>query len=190
LDTTPVTLLDRLRTPGDEEAWRRLVELVTPLLLAWARRVGMNRDDAADLAQEVFAVLVKELPTFQYDPSRSFRAWLKTVTMNKCRQRGRRAGIGVDADARLDEIAAPDVDTAWEHEYRHQLVLRAFETIKGDVQHRTWQACWELIVAGRDAADVAAELDLTPGAVYVAKCRVLRRLRQVLEGMLDDEPCA
>ncbi|HVA50605.1 MAG TPA: sigma-70 family RNA polymerase sigma factor [Pirellulales bacterium] len=184
MDTTPITLLERLRTPGDEDAWRQLVALVTPLLLAWARRVGMRREDAADLAQDVLAILVQKLPTFDYDPAQSFRAWLKTIAMNKWRERLRRPATQ-SLDGHLDRLAAPDAEAAWEKEYRFQLVLRAFEAIKDDFQPRTWQACRELVVRGRDVKQVAAELGMSADAVYVAKCRVLRRLRKELDGMLE-----
>ena len=186
MDTTPVTLLERLRAPDDEDAWRQLVALVTPLLLAWGHRVGLRRDDAADLAQDVLAVLVQKLPAFEYDPAQSFRAWLKTIAMNKWRERLRRPAMrSLDGNGHSHQLAAPDAEAAWEREYRFQLVLRSFEAIKDDFQPRTWRACWELVVRGRDVAEVAAELDLSPGAVYVAKCRVLRRLRKELEGMLE-----
>jgi RNA polymerase sigma-70 factor, ECF subfamily len=186
MDTTPVTLLERLGTRGDEDAWRELVALVTPLLLTWARRVGLSREDGADLAQDVLAVLVSELPKFEYDPDRSFRAWLKTIAMNKWRERMRRARMrAVQSERHLEELPAPDAEAAWENEYRVQLVLRAFETIRGEFRPRTWQVCWELVVRGRDAADVCRQLDLSPDALYAAKYRVLHRLRKELDGMLD-----
>lgn len=186
MDTTPVTLLERLRMRGDEDAWRELVALITPLLLAWARRVGLSGDDAADLAQDVLTVLVTKLPSFDYDSARSFRAWLKTIAMNKWRERVRRAGVRpLESDRRVDDLAAPDAEAAWEKEYRFQLVLRAFEAIKSDFQPRTWEACWELVVCGREPSDVCRQLNLTPHALYAAKYRVLRRLRKELEGMLE-----
>lgn len=148
MDTTPVTLLERLRTPGNEDAWRQLVALITPLILAWAHRVGLRRDDAADLAQDVLTVLVRKLPAFDYDPTQSFRAWLKTIAMNRWRERLRRpTAQSLDTAGQLDDLAAPDADAAWEKEYRFQLVLRAFENIKDDFQPATWQACWELVVS-------------------------------------------
>lgn len=185
MDTTPVTLLARLRTPGDEDAWPELVALVTPLLLTWARRVGLKHDDAADLAQDVLTVLVEKLRTFDYDPEQSFRAWLKTIALNKWRQHRRRPAMRSLDAADIDEPAAPEADTAWESEYRFQLILRGFEAIMADFQPHTWQACYELVIRGRPAAEVAAELGLTAGALYAAKCRVLKRLRQELEGMLE-----
>lgn len=185
MDTTPITLLERLRSPDGEDAWPELIALITPLLLAWGRRVGLGPEDAADLAQDVLAVLVVQLRSFEYNPEQSFRAWLKTIALNKWRQRLRRPAMRSLDAGHISEPAAPDAEAAWENEYRFQLVLRGFEAIKSDFQPRTWQACWELVVRGRTSAEVAAELGLTTGALYAAKCRVLKRLRQELAGMLE-----
>ena len=73
----------------------------------------------------------------------------------------------------------------WEAEYRQHLTNRALRLMQADFQPATWQAFWEQVVVGRPAADVAAELGLTPGAVYAARFRVLDRLRRELAGMLD-----
>src|SRR5262245_60040259 len=87
---TPASLLERLRRPDDREAWARFVELYTPLLYFWARRTGLQQADAADLVQEVLAVLFRKLLEFTYDKQRSFRNWLRTVTLNKWRETVRR----------------------------------------------------------------------------------------------------
>src|SRR5687768_5078078 len=79
MNETSASLLERLRRPADAEAWSRFVELYTPVLFAWARGVGLQDADAADLVQDVLAGLLRSLPTFQYDPGKSFRAWLRTV---------------------------------------------------------------------------------------------------------------
>lgn len=186
MDTTPVSLLERIRTPGDHEAWTRLVELATPLLFFWAQRAGLRRHDAADLVQDVLTVLVRKLPDFVYDRERSFRGWLKTVTSNKLSERRRAPAARAEpGDGWLDELAGPDdSDAFWEVEYREYLVARALEIMRADFQPTTWKACWEHVVSGRSAEEVAAELGLSAGAVYVAKSRVLRRLRQELGGML------
>lgn len=104
MDTTPVTLLERLRTPGGDDAWCELAALVTPLLLVWGRRIGLSRDDADDLAQDMLTVLVDKLRSFDYDSARSFRAWLKTIAMNKWRQRQRKSAR-ITSKAR-DELEA------------------------------------------------------------------------------------
>ena len=85
METTSLSLLRRVRNPLDEAAWGRLVDLYAPFLHAWGRNAGLSDSDAADLVQEVLRVLVKKLPEFEYDPSKSFRSWLKTVTVNRAK---------------------------------------------------------------------------------------------------------
>jgi len=185
--TTSVTLLQRLKNPGDQAAWRRFVELYTPLLLFWTRRTGLNETDAADVTQDVLIVLLNELPEFQYDPARTFRGWLRTVTLNKIRARFRRRALpSGNGDIGLSGVSAPDdLGELWEEEYRHHVVASALTLMKDEFEPTTWQACWEHTVSGRSAAEVGRELGLSEGAVYVAKCRVLRRLRQELANLLD-----
>jgi RNA polymerase sigma-70 factor, ECF subfamily len=188
MDTTPVSLLQRIQQSGDSVAWRRLVDLTTPLILSWGQRAGLSPHDAADLVQDVLTVLVQELPQFQYDPSKSFRAWLKTVTLNKHRQRMRRhlAGPREQGDATLDDLPDGNPSEAfWEREFGEQLVVRAFEVMQSEFRPTTWRACWESVVSGRSAGEIAAELGITPGAVHSAKSKVLRRLRHELKGMME-----
>src|SRR5437762_6031155 len=90
MDTTDASLLERLKLPVDQRAWSRFVDLYTPLIYSWGRQVGLQESDAADLVQEVFALLVVKMPDFAYDRHKSFRAWLRTVTLNKWRDRCRR----------------------------------------------------------------------------------------------------
>jgi RNA polymerase sigma-70 factor (ECF subfamily) len=184
---TPASLLERLWQPGDQDAWARFVELYTPLLYSWARRAGLREPDAADLVQDVFTVLIRKLPEFRYDRDRSFRAWLRTVTLNKWRENRRRAvPVHDPGGPPLEEIAAPeDGDSFEETEYRRHLVGRALELIWNDFQPTTWEAWCAHGLAGRPAAAVAGELGLTVKAVYLAKARVLRRLRQELAGLLE-----
>jgi RNA polymerase sigma-70 factor (ECF subfamily) len=184
--STPPSLLEQLRQPGNNGAWVRLVRLYTPLLWRWARRLGLQPPDAADLVQDVFFVVWQKLPEFTYRPGGSFRAWLYTVLVNKWRDRlRRRTERPVDADdPALAGLAAPE-GAAEEAEYRTQLAGRAMELIRGEFQPATWSAFWECAVRGRAAAEVALELGMKPNAVYQAKFRVLRRLRDELEGLLD-----
>ena len=184
MHTTPISLLERLRQPSEEAAWGRFVELYTPLLYSWTRRLGLQDSDCADLVQEVFTVLVGKMPQFRYDPDKSFRAWLWTVLYNKWRSSRRR-----QTEASLEDVVDPhDPDGAGsleEAEYRRQLVSRALQLMRTDFEPTTWTACWQFVVGGRPAAQVAAELGISPNAVYIAKCRVLRRLRKELDGLID-----
>jgi RNA polymerase sigma-70 factor (ECF subfamily) len=188
MEQTPASLLERLRHADEAGAWERFVELYTPFLYHCARRLGLRSEDAADLVQDVFAVLVRKLPEFTYDRDKSFRSWLRTVVLNKWRENyRRRVPQPAEAPGPLpDDLAGSDPNDAFtEAEYRQYLMARALKIMQAQFQPTTWKACWEHTVSGRPAAEVAAELGISEGAVYVAKHRVLRRLRQELEGLLD-----
>jgi len=180
--TTSASLLDRLRRPDDAEAWARFVELYTPLLHRWACRLGLQEADAADLVQDVFGVLLRKLPEFTYDPERSFRGWLRTVLVNHWRNRPRRTATPLTADPLSPDPAADLQDD----EYRRYLVGRALQVMQTDFEPSTWRACWESVAQGRPAAEVAEELGISVAAVYIARSRVLRRLREELWGLLEE----
>jgi RNA polymerase sigma-70 factor (ECF subfamily) len=188
MDTTPATLLERLRQEPDEEAWGRFVHLYTPLLFFWARRCGESEQDAADLVQEVFVSLVQTLPTFTYEPrSGKFRNWLRTLLLNKLRDRHRRDARRSKAVARHPlEAELPDgAEAFWEAEYQKELARRALRLMQAEFAPNTWKACWETVVQARNPEEVGRELGISENAVYIARCRVLRRLRQELSGLVE-----
>jgi RNA polymerase sigma-70 factor, ECF subfamily len=187
MDATSASLLNQLKEPNPQRAWERLVDLYSPLIYLWACRMGLQAQDAADLAQDVLLTLVQKLPEFQLQPGKSFRAWLKKVTVNRWRDMSRRkVAARVGGPPLPDDVAVPDsANVLFEGEYLEYLVGRAVAVMQSDFQPATWKACWAVVVEGRPAADVAAELQLTLAAVYAARSRVLRRLRQELAGLLD-----
>jgi RNA polymerase sigma-70 factor (ECF subfamily) len=187
MDKTPASLLERLRHP-DEGAWPRFVDLYTPLLYFWACRMGLQESDAADLVQDVFTILLQKFPEFRYDKNKSFRSWLRTVTMNRWHDNMRRkaAALRDAGPVGLEDVAVPDdAKELWEKEYSEHLVARAAEVMKVEFQPATWQAFWSLAVEGKSGTEVASALGLSVDAVYAAKSRVLRRLRRELDGMLE-----
>jgi RNA polymerase sigma-70 factor, ECF subfamily len=155
-----------------------LVHLYTPLLFAWARRCRETEHDAADLVQEVFAVLVQTLPAFRYDRSGKFRGWLRTLMMNKLRDRKRRQAR---SDKALDKlrhlVELSEAEAFWETDYRRAVARRALHLMQADFAPATWKACWETVAEGRAPAELARELGISENAVYIAKHRVLQRLR-------------
>jgi RNA polymerase sigma-70 factor (ECF subfamily) len=188
MSTTSASLLERLRRPDERAAWERFVELYTPLIYYWARRVGLQPSDAADLVQDVFTLLVRKLPEFAYDRHKSFRGWLRTVTLNKWRENRRRRTVPAreEGGPALSDLVSPEDPEAFtEAEYRQYLARRALELMQKEFPATTWKACWEVVVSGRPAGEVAAQLGLSVDSVYAAKSRVLRRLRRELEGLLE-----
>src|SRR5262245_37397575 len=107
MNTTSASLLERLGQPAERElAWNRFVRLYTPLLYHWARRLELSSADAADLVQEVFALLLRQLPRFAYDARKSFRGWLRIVTLNRWRDLRRRCALPLrEGDDSLNEAA-------------------------------------------------------------------------------------
>jgi RNA polymerase sigma-70 factor (ECF subfamily) len=182
--TTRLSLLVRIRDRTDEDAWAEFVDLYAPLVYALARRHGLQDADAADLTQEVLRTVVRVAPGFAYEPTRgSFRGWLLTVARNQLRKwaqaRSRRPAAG-DAETHrlLQEQPAPEEEAAWEREYRERLFLWAAQRVRTAFQPRTWEAFWQTAVEERDPQAVAGALGLSVGAVYIARSRVLARLRE------------
>jgi RNA polymerase sigma-70 factor (ECF subfamily) len=190
------SLVRRLQSQ-DSQAWRRLVFLFGPVVYAWCRRGGLQEADAADVRQEVFHVLSSKIGHFRREgPGSTFRGWLWTITHRKIldhqrRRAGRPVAIGgsdvleqIQAIPARDDREASDLggDAAAERAY---LFRRAAEAIRAEFETRTWQAFYRVAVENQSAADVAADLGMSKGAVYVAKSRVLRRLREELADLLD-----
>jgi RNA polymerase sigma factor (sigma-70 family) len=191
--TTRVSLLVRIRDRGDEDAWTEFVDLYAPLVYSLARRRGLQEADAADLTQDVLRSVVRTAPRFAYDPGRgSFRGWLFTVARNQLRkwahERQREPpASGSPDDQRLieEQPAPPDEGNFWEAEYRARLFAWAAERVRPSFRPSTWQAFWKTAVEERDPAAVAAELGMSVGAVYIARTRVLARLREVIRKVQD-----
>ncbi len=184
---TPASLLERLRQPTEQISWSRFVRLYTPLLYSWARRLGLQSDEAGDLVQDVFTLLLQKLPTFHYNGQKRFRGWLWTVTVNKWRENRRRqsALAPVGLTAVTEPAVADPIEEISEAEYRAYVLRRIQHLMQVEFPPATWRAYWEHVACGKPAPQVAADLGISVGAVYVAKCRVLRRLREELAGLLD-----
>jgi RNA polymerase sigma factor (sigma-70 family) len=189
---TRVTLLNRLKDGADADAWHEFVHLYGPVVYGFARKRGLQDADAADLMQEVLRSVARNAVRMEYDPKRgTFRGWLYTVTRNKIYnflngQRNRPRGTGDSAaQERLDAIAdrTDDRDDDWELEYQRRLSAKAMDRVQHEFQANTWKAFWGTVVEGRAAQEVGSELRMTSGSVYMAKSRVLARLREEVQRM-------
>ncbi len=177
---------------ADPAAWTRLVGLYAALVATWCRRWGVAEQDIADLLQDVFAAVAAHLPRFRKEqPADTFRGWLATIARNKVHDYHRRRAVqpaalgGTEASMRLAQVLDPEadcgsIDSAAADPAFGEVLARALASIRGEFHEKTWLAFWNIVVAGRSTADVAAELNMRPGTVRVAKSRVLVRLRREL----------
>ncbi len=193
MSVTSATLLERLRDPRDADAWSRLVDLYTPLIRGWAERLNVRGTDADDLVQEVMTVVVRRFPEFVH-PERpgAFRGWLRAIaancarTMWKSRKVYPTAPGGSDFGSYLARLEDPtdDFAQAWEREHDLHVTRKLLDRIKPDFEARTWELFGRFVLDGLSAEEVATETGTTANAVYIAKSRVLARLREEAGGLL------
>jgi len=188
---TRMSLLLRLRDPRDTQAWGNFVELYAPLVYRQARRTGLQDADAADITQEVFRVVAATINQFEYDTRRGeFRGWLYRVTQNKIRDAAARRQTTGSGDTAVHDLlaeqAAVTTPDDWNEEFRKSLLAWGYEQVRGRCETETWKAFWLTAVEGLSGAEVAAQLGISVGAVYVAKSRVLVRLKEVLAPWEDE----
>ena len=187
--STTATLVAGLKD-FDNKTWERLVRLYTPLVYHWCQKVDVPHDDIQDIVQEVFKSVAENIQKFQKEKSQgSFRGWLRVITRRKAIELYRKKGKqpqgegGTEAMNKMQEVPAPESADSEPEDPQEQSIFynQALELIKDEFKEQTWKAFWGVVVDGRSPKDVAADLDMKPGAVRVAKCRVLQRLRQELE---------
>jgi RNA polymerase sigma factor (sigma-70 family) len=193
---TRASLLVRLRDVADGDAWREFTRLYAPVIYGFARKRGLQDADAADLMQDVLRSVSGAMNRLEYDPVRgTFRGWLFTVTRNKVFNflDGRKRHVQASGDSRVQERLEQHADSDgtlsgdWEADYQRSLAAQAMERVKPEFQAATWQSFLLTAVEGQSPAQVSARVGLSVGAIYVAKSRVIARLRQEIERMQGDE---
>ena len=194
MNETSLTLLDRLRRSPGSESWDRLVELYSPLIRAWLRRYDVQDNDANDLVQEVLLAVAKDLGKFEHGGSPgAFRGWLKAILVNRLRgfwrARGRRPQVRGDSDlderlAQLDDPAS-EMSRIWNQQHDQFVLRQLLALVEPHFSPNTWQAFHRVALKGQPADVVAAELGISVNAVFIAKSRVLSRLRQEADGLVE-----
>jgi len=187
---TRASLLLRIRDPRDRLAWREFVGVYAPLIYAYGRRRGLQDSDTADLTQEVLHRVARASAAFEYDPAKgSFRGWLLAVSRNELRKvvaREARQARGA-GDTDVLELLEQQVDLsdedAWEREYQWNLFRWAANKVRVEFREPTWQAFWRTAVLSTGIDQVARDLGISTGAVYVARSRVTARIRQEIEAV-------
>ncbi|MEM8865486.1 MAG: sigma-70 family RNA polymerase sigma factor [Planctomycetota bacterium] len=194
---TRQTLLLRLRDPADAAAWSDFVSDYGPMLYRFVRSRGLQDADTADLVQDVLRSVGGAIGRFEHDGrDGGFRGWLFKITRNKLsthfQQKVRRGPTANDTAQHELLKHAPsgeesELERSWELEYQRLLAAKAFAIVEAAVDVSTWQAFHRTTVDGASAEEVAKEIGMSRGAVYVAKSRVIARLREEIERLQAEE---
>jgi RNA polymerase sigma-70 factor (ECF subfamily) len=186
---TRITLLGRLRRdPGDQKAWAEFVDQYGPRIYAWCRRWDLQEADAQDVTQNVLFRLAQKLRDFTYDPSRSFRAWLKTLTQRAWSdfvEARSRAGLG-SGDSQVLRLlgsveAREDLLARLDAEFDRELLDQAIALVRLRVAPQTWEAFRLTAIEGLSGAKAAERIPMQVAQVFVAKRRVHKMLQAELE---------
>jgi len=179
-----------MRDARDQRAWGEFVEVYSPLVYGFARKQGLQDADAVDLTQEVLRVVSRSIGRLDYDAERgSFRGWLFTIVRNElkdwfAKQRSAVVGTGDSSDARqILEIpnSSDELSGLWEREHQQRVFTWATDRIRSEVSESTWQAFWKSTVENQSGKVIAAELKISVAAVYLAKSRVMARLKELVK---------
>ncbi len=188
---TRISLILRLREPSDAEAWFQFCEIYEPLILRIARSKGLQNADANDLAQDVFVRIAKSVERWVPDPDKgSFKAWISTIarnlTIDFLRRKDRQPVSAIDPVLQSVPERSAESDF-YDAEYEKQLFAWAAKKIGPSLKPKTWEAFWLTAVEQRPITEVAESLQLTIGAIYMARSRVIAKLRKTIEQVTDPD---
>jgi RNA polymerase sigma-70 factor, ECF subfamily len=179
---------------GEENAWKDLTELYRPLIIGWLNRQGVPAADLDDLSQDVLLTVVKHLPNFQHSGRRgAFRSWLRTIVCSRTTDYWRAIDAGTQGQGGsgavvvLQQITDPDseLNRQWDEQHDRYVIDCLLDLVEEEFEPATLQAFRRLAIDGASGAETAEELGMAVAAVYAAKSRVLQRIRQLAEGLID-----
>lgn len=194
---TRLTLLNRIGT-GEEDAWTEVCAVYRPLINRWLRGIGVGPNDADDLTQEVMTVVLNEIETFEHNGRiGAFRNWLRLITVNRSKQffrvlKDEPAAVGGSVFMQvIEEMVDPKSDSSLAFNREHDLFIlkRLLQLVSTEFEPKTMKAFELYVVEGNDAAKVARMLDVSQQVAYLAKSRVLRRLRELAPDLMNDLEC-
>ena len=187
------SLLLRLYDRADMAAWSEFCAIYEPVVYRFAKRANLQDADAREVAQEVLLIVSRKVESFDTQANGRFRGWLSKIarhaTIDLLRKRRERPIGGSDFLRLLATVPANDADASrvFLAEARSQKFHWAAEQVRQSSQPATWQAFWLTAVESVPATDVANQLGISVGAVYVARCRTLARIKSLIESFVEDD---
>ena len=194
MNETSLSLLARIRQTGDSDDWNRLVELYAPLTRGWLRAYEVNGADADDLVQEVLTVVSQELPEFNHNKRiGAFRSWLRKILVHRLQNywRGRKqlpsakGGSSLLEQPNQLEDENSQLSRIWNEQHDREVIARLMELVRPRFEPKTWEAFRRQLFEGQKPSQIAKDLEMAIGSVYVARNRVLTALRREADGIVD-----
>lgn len=194
VNTTSISLLQRLRDDPDADDWQVLMRNYSPMIRRWLSNHGVHDHDAEDITQEVMTVLVRRVGEFQRQRTGSFRRWVRTMTVNCMRDHSRRAKKSPRAAGGSDMVEVinaladdhSELSRRWDDEHSQYLLELVMQRIRPEFRDASWQAFTKTAIEKLSPQEAADQLGVSVNAVFVAKSKVLKRLRQEGAGLIDD----
>lgn len=195
MNTTSISLLDRLAANGEDADWQRLLFVYQPFVANVVRGYPQLASQADDVTQEVMMVLMRELPHFRRKRTGSFRSWLRGVTVNQLRTALRKSKKFQQTDEsvrsleeQVNELADPAsiASQKWDEEHDQAVMNRIVQVVRKDFKELTWQAFQKYAIEDQPPAEVADFLNVSLNSVLLAKSRVMRRMREEAAGLIDE----
>lgn len=193
MNSTSLSLLHRLHQDAASDEWRQVIEQYGPAMRGWLRGRGVNDHDADDIVQEVMSVMVRRIGEFKRQRTGSFRRWMRLITVNCMRDHFRRRGRspvasgGSDMVEMLAELAddASELSRRWDEEHAQHLLQLVLNRIRPEFRSSTWEAFEQVTIRQLPPEQVAKNLNVSTNAIFVAKSRVLKRIREEGAGLID-----
>ncbi len=190
---TQPSLILRLKDLGDVQAWNDFAQIYEPLIYRLACKLGLQHADAMEAKQEVMLRLTHVVESWEPRPGGSFRGWLYRVARNVMlryieQRRNDPRGTGDTREQlRLAELASPELSVEFDLQWKKQVFAWASQKVRNDVEPQTWAAFWKTHVEGASVPEVAREMGVSRGRIYVARSRCIKRLREAVEHSIDPD---
>jgi RNA polymerase sigma-70 factor (ECF subfamily) len=185
---TPLSLLDRLLSHDDDEAWQQFSDLYEPLIRRWVGRLVSRPDSVDDITQEVLKALVEGLPGFRHNLRKgAFRAWLRSITIHRVRRhwRDQHPTVKQLSEARDLEDPRSELSRLWDSEHDRHVVRSLLEKVRPEFDDTTWEIFRRLVFGGSSPREIAADRGCSLNVIYMAKSLVLKRLRLEAKGLIE-----